>query len=63
MARKHEHRSRVDQLHADLRVIQRQNAAAAGAPPAPPMFTVQADGVVRDRQGNVVYTPPAKATP
>lgn len=58
MSRKHEHRSRVDQLHADLRVTHHGLSRAAAPPIAGPQFTVDADGTVRDQTGAVVYKPP-----
>lgn len=60
MARHKDHHTRVDQLHTDLRVVHRANAARAGAPPAGPLFTVQSDGTVVDRQGRIVWQPPPK---
>jgi hypothetical protein len=58
MARKHEHATRVDQLHADLRKVHRQHQARAGAPPEARLFTVDSEGVVRDNAGRTLYTPP-----
>ena len=63
MARKHEHASRVDQLHAELRVSHRGLARRSSPPAGAPQFIVEPDGTVRDQLGAVVYKPPpAKAT-
>lgn len=60
MARHKDHHTRVDQLHADLRVVRHATRKQAGAPPAGPLFTVEFDGTVRDRKGGVVFEPPPK---
>lgn len=58
MARKHNHASRVDQLHAELRVTHHGQRRQAAPPPAGAQFTVEQDGTVRDALGQVVYKPP-----
>jgi hypothetical protein len=46
--------TRVDQLHADLRRIQKAHAKKATVPDTTPMFRRHDDGAVYDRAGNVV---------
>jgi hypothetical protein len=52
-----EQTTRVDQLHADLRRIQKTHQPRAGVPDPAPMFTTHADGSVYDRQGNKIRGP------
>lgn len=57
MALTPEESTRVDQLHADLRRLQKQHQARAGAPSELPMFTTHSDGSVWDRQGRKIRGP------
>jgi hypothetical protein len=57
MALTPEQTTRVDQLHANLRLIARAHQARAGVPDAAPMFTTHADGSVWNRQGVQIRGP------
>jgi hypothetical protein len=52
--------TRTDQLRADLRRVAAQHATKVQAPHSSPMFTVDGEGTVRDRQGTKLYEPAPK---
>jgi hypothetical protein len=54
-----EQTTRIDQLHAHLRRVAKDNKPRAGVPSDAPMFTRHEDGSVYDRQGRKIHEPPA----